>query len=217
MFEQICCWSFYLLILYLSSSDKYKPIPIITNLVSLTHAILTVLGSTYFILYDNWETDNFNNKLWLIKLSASYFIYDSLFMIAHNLVVNSRISIIFLLHHLIILGVYYITTTYDYGAKLVIYTIFWGELTNPLQITWVLSRYLKYKKLEAYIFPVFSFNFMIIRGIVLPYMNYTMIKTLMNNEYYYANCGISIFSILGNIGGFIWINGIIRKLHKLIK
>ena len=215
MIEQIIYWTLYFIFLYLSLPKKYNSIPIISNLVSLTHAVITILGSTYFILDDNWETDNFNNKLWLIKISASYFIYDSLFIII-NIIVNSKISIIFLFHHLLILSVYYITTTYDYGAKLVISTIFWGELTNPLQITWVLSRFLKYKKIEAYIFPVFSFNFMIIRSLVMPYMNYTIIKTL-NNNYYYSNICLIILSILGNIGGFIWIKGIINKLIKLIK
>jgi hypothetical protein len=215
MIEQIIYWTIYLLFLHLLLQKKYKSFTITSNLVSLTHAVITIIGSSYFILTENWEQDNFNNKLWLIKISASYFIYDCLFIII-NILINNNKSIIFLLHHLLILSVYYIALTYDYGAKLVIFTIFWGELTNPLQITWVLSRNLKYRKIEAYIFPVFSFNFMIIRSLVMPYMNYTIIKTL-NNNYYYPNICLIILSILGNIGGFIWVKGIINKLIKLIK
>jgi hypothetical protein len=217
MFEYILGWISYLLFVYFSLPKKYNSATITSNLVSLTHAILTILGSLYFIVYDNYGDTFSTNKLCLIKISSAYFIYDCLFMIIHNLLFNGRSSIIFLSHHLIILSVYYITTTYDYGSKLVIFTLFWGELTNPLQIIWVLSRYLTYKKIEAYIFPVFSFNFMIIRSMVIPYMNYTIIKSLMNNKYYYPNIGLIILSTLGNIGGFIWIRGIINKLIKLIK
>ena len=222
MIHNIIYWGLYLLFLYSSIPKKYKSFTILSNLVSLTHALITITGSLYFILNETWNQDTFNNKLWLINISSSYFIYDIVFIIINKLFINklfinkllTNTDYIFLLHHVLIIIVYYITLKYDYGSKLVIYTIFWGELTNPLQITWGLSRYLKYTKLEEYLFPIFSFNFIVIRTSVIPYMNYTIIKTLFNNNNnYLPNICLSILSVLGNIGGIIWVKNVINKIN----
>ena len=222
MIHNIIYWGLYLLFLYSSIPKKYKSFTIVSNLVSLTHALITITGSLYFILNETWNQDTFNNKLWLINISSSYFIYDIVFIIINKLFINklfinkllTNTDYIFLLHHVLIIIVYYITLKYDYGSKLVIYTIFWGELTNPLQITWGLSRYFKYTKFEEYLFPVFSFNFIVIRTLVIPYINYTIIKSLFNNNnYYLPNICLSILSVLGNIGGIIWVKNINNKIN----
>ena len=199
MFTNLLCW-----ILYWSFiNSKYNSI-ISNNLVSLTHALITIVGSAY-ILCDNHDN---NISIKLINLSASYFIYDCLIMLMNNF------SLVFFLHHIIILGFYCITLTYDYGYKLVILTLFWGEITNPLQITWFLSRELNYKKLEHYIFPVFSFNFIIIRTAVLPIIHYTMISSLFKTtDNYYPTIGLGILSILGTLGGIMWSKKMIKKLN----
>ena len=68
MFEYILGWISYLLFLHLLLPKKYNSATITSNLVSLTHAILTILGSLYFILYDNYGDTFSTNKLCLIKL-----------------------------------------------------------------------------------------------------------------------------------------------------
>jgi hypothetical protein len=205
LFTNLLFW-----ILYWSFiNNKYKSI-ISNNLVSLTHALITIVGSAYILCdnHDNHEYISNSLSIKLINFSAFYFIYDCLFMLLN------KFSLMFFLHHLLILGVYYIALTYDYGYKLVILTLFWGEITNPLQITWFLSRMLNYKKLEHYIFPVFSFNFIIIRTAILPIIHYTMISTLFKTtEYYYPTIGISILSILGTLGGMLWSKKMIKKLN----
>jgi hypothetical protein len=208
MLIYILHWGLYLSILnYCLPIETNSKVKISSNLVSLTHALGTIGGSAY-ILYNINNFDGLNNEiLALMTFSASYFTYDCLFMLVNNF------SLIFFIHHLLILGVYYIALTYDYGAKLILFTIFWGEITNPLQITWFLSRELNYKKLEHYIFPVFSFNFIIIRTLILPIIHYTMISSLFETKnYYYPTLGLTALSILGNLGGMLWTKKMIKKI-----
>jgi len=207
LFTNLLFWIIYCSFITKCISSISSISSISNNIVSLTHALVTIGGSTY-ILYNNDEYISNSLSIKLINFSASYFIYDCLFMLMNNF------SLVFFLHHIIILGVYYISLTYDYGYKIVILTLFWGEITNPLQITWFLSRELNYKKLEHYIFPVFSFNFIIIRTAILPIIHYTMISTLFKTtEYYYPTIGLSILSILGTLGGMLWTKKMIKKIN----
>ena len=213
LWPNLLFWSLYFIFI----NNRYNSI-ISSNIVSLTHALLTIAGSSYIVynlIYADTCNDTCNDtcddslSIKLINVSASYFIYDCLFMLL------SKFSLMFFAHHLIILGVYYIALTYDYGYKLVILSLFWGEITNPLQITWFLSRMLNYKKLEHYIFPIFSFNFIIIRTLILPLIHYTMISSLFKTrDNYYPTIGLSILIILGTLGGMLWTKKMIKKIIK---
>ena len=202
MIEYIFNWCLYSLFFYICFPKTYDSLPIISNLVSFTHALITIITSLHVILNDEFILDNYDyEKTLIIHISASYFIYDCLFMFIN------KFSLMFFLHHLLILAVYYITISNDYGVKLVIYTLFWGELTNPLQISWFLSRYLNYKKIETYIFPVFSFNFIVVRSIIMPYTHFILINKMREINY-----SLILLAIIGNIGGLIWVKDIIKKL-----
>ena len=202
MIKYIFNWCLYSLFFYICLPKTYNSIPIISNLVSFTHAIFTIIASLHVILNDEFIIDNYDyKKTLIIHISASYFIYDCLFMLIN------KFSIMFFLHHLLILSVYYITLSNDYGTKLVMYTLLWGEITNPLQISWFLSRYLNYKKIEHYIFPVFSFNFILVRSIIMPYAHFILIKKMPSTNY-----SLVLLSIIGNIGGLIWVKDLIKKI-----
>lgn len=202
MIDYIFNWCLYSLFFYICFPKTNKALIIISNLVSFTHAIFTILTTLYIILNQDLTLDYFDTeKTLIIHISASYFIYDCIFMFI------TKFSLMFFLHHLLILSVYYITLTNDYGVKLVIYTLFWGEITNPLQISWFLSRYLNYKKIENYIFPVFSFNFVLVRSIIMPYTHFILIKQMKELSY-----SLILLSVLGNMGGLIWVKNIIKKL-----
>jgi len=184
------------------------------NLVSLTHALGTIGGSAYLLYLDKINPkpnfDSLSNEIMtLMTFSTSYFIYDLIMIMFTN------IDILFILHHLLILGVYWIAITYNYGYKFVILSIFWGEITNPLQITWRLTRALKYTKLEKYVFSVFSASFIMIRTIVLPFIHYNMLSSMFENkDYYIPTLGLTALSIIGNIGGMIWTRQILKNLFK---
>ena len=214
MYSHILQWGIYLSIVHCSVPFKHKnnytKFVISNNLVSLTHALGTIAGSAY-ILYNNPSINNFDgldkNSLALLTFSSSYFIYDFIMMMFTN------INILFILHHILILCVYYIALKYNYSAKLVILSILWGEITNPLQIIWRLSTNLNYKKIENVIFPLFSSSFIVVRTIVVPLMQYSMLSTMFeNNDYFVPNLGLSILSIFGNIGGILWTKQIVNKL-----
>jgi len=193
---------------YNSNSFKLR---ISSNLVSLTHALGTIGGSAYLLYLDKLNPINnvdclTNEVMALMTYSASYFIYDLIMMMF------TTIDIIFFLHHLLILMVYYITISYNFGAKLILLSIFWGEITNPLQITWRISRALNYKKLEKYVFPVFSVSFIIVRTAIVPFMHYSMLSSMFENkEYYIPTLGLTTLSILGNFGGMIWTSQILKR------
>lgn len=204
MLDYIFNWFLYSLFFYVCIPKKYNSLIIISNIVSLTHAMFTIISTLYIILNKDLTLDYFDSeKTLIIYISASYFIYDILFMFI------TKFSLMFFLHHLLILSVYYITLTNDYGVKLVMYTLFWGELTNPLQISWFVSRYLNYKEIEKYIFPVFSFNFILVRSIIMPYTHFILIQKMREINY-----SLILLSIIGNIGGLIWVKDIIKKLIK---
>ena len=204
MLDYIFNWFLYSLFFYVSIPKTYNSLIIISNIVSLTHAMFTIITTLYIILNQDLTLDYFDSeKTLIIYISASYFIYDILFMFI------TKFSLMFFLHHLLILSVYYITLTNDYGVKLVLYTLFWGELTNPLQISWFVSRYLNYKEIEKYIFPVFSFNFILVRSIIMPYTHFILIQKMREINY-----SLILLSIIGNIGGLIWVKDIIKKLIK---
>ena len=204
MLDYIFNWFLYSLFFYVCIPKTYNSLIIISNIVSLTHAMFTIISTLYIILNQDLTLDYFDSeKTLIIYISASYFIYDILFMFI------TKFSLMFFLHHLLILSVYYITLTNDYGVKLVMYTLFWGELTNPLQISWFVSRYLNYKEIEKYIFPVFSFNFILVRSIIMPYTHFILIQKMREINY-----SLILLSIIGNIGGLIWVKDIIKKLIK---
>ena len=204
MIDYIFNWCLYSLLFYIYFPKTNNSLIIISNLVSFTHAVFTILTTLYIILNQDLTLDNFDTeKTLIIHISASYFIYDCLFMLI------SKFSLMFFLHHLLILAVYYITLTNNYGVKLIIYTLFWGEITNPLQISWFLSKYFKYEQIENYIFPVFSFNFILVRCIIMPYTHFILIKQMS-----YTNYSLILLSIFGNIGGLIWVKNMIQKLIK---
>ena len=204
MLDYIFNWFLYSLFFYVCIPKTYNSLIIISNIVSLTHAMFTIITTLYIILNQDLTLDYFDSeKTLIIYISASYFIYDILFMFI------TKFSLMFFLHHLLILSVYYITLTNDYGVKLVMYTLFWGELTNPLQISWFVSRYLNYKEIEKYIFPVFSFNFILVRSIIMPYTHFILIQKMREINY-----SLILLSIIGNIGGLIWVKDIIKKLIK---
>jgi len=204
MLDYIFNWFLYSLFFYVCIPKKYNSLIIISNIVSLTHAMFTIISTLYIILNQDLILDYFDSeKTLIIYISASYFIYDILFMFI------TKFSLMFFLHHLLILSVYYITLSNDYGVKLVMYTLFWGELTNPLQISWFVSRYLNYKEIEKYIFPVFSFNFILVRSIIMPYTHFILIQKMREINY-----SLILLSIIGNIGGLIWVKDIIKKLIK---
>ena len=219
MLTHILQWGLYLSIIHFylpfeSNDYKYNSckLRISNNIVSLTHALGTIVGSAYLLYLDTFNPinnfDSLSNQIMtLMTFSASYFIYDLIMLMFTN------IDILFILHHLLILMVYCIALTYNYGEKFILLSIVWGEITNPLQITWSISRKLKYKKLENYVFPIFSISFIIVRTIILPFMHYSMLSSMIENkEYYIPSLGLTALSILGNFGGMLWSKQIIIKL-----
>ena len=82
MIDYIFNWCLYSLLFYIYFPKTNKSLPIISNLVSFTHAVFTIITSLYIILNQDLTLDFFDReKTLIIHISASYFIYDCLFML----------------------------------------------------------------------------------------------------------------------------------------
>ena len=185
--------------------------PIISNLVSFVHAFITCFLSSILLLTQNqWNWDDGFTPIQkqIITFSQSYFIYDIIYMLMYSY------SSTFILHHICVLLAYYISLTYNYGSKLVFCTIFIGEITNPLQISYFISKYLKLDKINDYFLPVFSFNFLIFRNIVFPTTFFVMYYQMLNDNFqavpYFS---LMILHLSGISGGIVWS----KKLIGIIK
>ena len=124
-------------------------------------------------------------------------------------------SNIFVIHHLLVISAYLTSLTYDYGSKLVFLTIFIGEITNPLQISWFLSKYLKYDKIKEFVFPIFACVFLIFRTIVFPLFFIKMYYQMYNdNIQVIPYFSLFILNLLGIFGSFIWCQKLIINIKK---
>jgi hypothetical protein len=185
--------------------------PIVSNLVSFIHASTTCFLSCLLLLtQDQWRWDDGFTPIQkqIITFSQSYFIYDLIYMFMYSY------SSTFVLHHIFVLLAYYISLTYNYGSKSVFCTIFIGEITNPLQITYFISKYLKLEKINAYFLPIFSFNFLIFRNIIFPISFCVMYYQMINDNFqpvpYFS---LMILHLAGIFGGILWS----KKLIRIIK
>lgn len=184
---------------------------IISNTISFIHAsLISILtGISIFISHDwNWNDEYTLYQKYIVYLSVGYFIYDLYHVIYKNP------SSIFIMHHLVAIIGGYLSVTQNCLSKLLLYSLFLGEITNPCQIIWYISKKTKKTRVEQLIFPIYVFNFIVIRSIIIPYY---MLQTLW---YLSTSQQINIYIIIifscasmAILGSMIWI----KKLITIIK
>ena len=177
--------------------------------VAFYHSLLCIFLTSTSFIYNTVDYEPISAfRSDILIFSLSYFIYD----LYH--VIYSKFDKLFIVHHILcILTIISVLLLNNLGI-LVSQCLFIGEITNPLQITWSISRVLNYNKITDYIFPIFSFNFIIVRTFVIPYYHYLLLKDMFGNSYTIINYTLIIISLIGNIGSLMWVRAIILKLIK---
>ena len=177
------------------------------NTVSLIHALFCIFmfgSQILFIDTSKWDNQFTTFQTHIAYVSMSYFIYDMIF---------NKLSSVFILHHLASILTYHITIKYNCFSSLVCYIGFLGELSNPFQILWYVSSKTHNKELENKMFPIFSFMFIFIRGIVIPLLLIDFYWFLLYDSIIPIQPKLIVFlcSLLGSIGSLYWIKKIIYK------
>lgn len=163
-------------------SIKKNRLLISSRTCTMGHALSSLYLSSRVLFGTDpmWTINNTPAQNHMLANSIGYFIYDFIY-------INScEFSWIFNAHHLITLTCigtqYYFNITGYQGAQL----IFLGEITNPIQIIWDVTRiHRSNSAICQYIYdeltPLHVYFFLLIRGLVLPvaslYHNYIWITS----------------------------------------
>ena len=177
--------------------------------VAFVHANISVLinGLNYYFIdrYKNWDSEYNIISNQAISISLGYFMYD----LYHTIFTN--FNKIYIIHHSLSIFTLLFSYRTQTCSKLVSTFLLFGELSNPLQIIWYLSDKLGYPKLEEIIFPIYSFLFVSIRTLIVPYLMLNILFEYYNNYYIIFYC---LCYTLGLIGSFKWTKKIVKKIIK---
>ena len=182
--------------------------------VAFLHSVICVIIMSPSLLFNMIDY----NRLWSARydsllFSLTYFIYD----LYH--VIYSKFDKLFILHHLLCILTICSILYLDKLGVLIAQCLFIGEITNPLQNLW---RYFKIKnmvELEKKSFKLFSFLFLIIRGVVSPLYIYNALSKIMSSDIniFFAST-VSLYLFLGTFGSLIWCYNLIHvMIEKKIK
>ena len=117
-----------------------------------------------------------NMDYFIGQLTIGYFIIDTLIYILAN---GDKIYII---HHLVSIKMGYLILNGGYGKGVIIIGLFLGEITNPIQKIWELTKYNKSPHFTT-INNLYTPFFTIIRALVFPYVIYNLLyETYINND-----------------------------------
>jgi hypothetical protein len=177
---------------------------LISNYISFIHATIISIftGLTILNNYD-WEICS-PLTMWqyhIVSLSFGYFSYD----LYHR--IFTKPDLMFALHHIVSLICLYCVLTTELYGRFIVTALFLGEVTNPFQTIWYISKKTGLCKLEKFVFPIFFFSFTLIRCIIGPYiiLNWGY-KMIMNGCPVYYSLIISSGILLGSLGSVFWIS-----------
>jgi hypothetical protein len=120
-----------------------------------------------------------NMDYFIGQLTVGYFIIDTLIYMLE------KGNKIFIIHHLMSIKMGYLIKNSGYGKGFLIIGLFLGEITNPIQKIWELTKYTKSPYFTT-INKLFTPFFIIIRAFVFPYV----ISNLMYETYITNNIGL---------------------------
>jgi len=117
-----------------------------------------------------------NMDYFIGQLTVGYFIIDTLIYIL------AKGDKIYIIHHLVSIKMGYLILNSGYGKGVIIIGLFLGEITNPIQKIWELTKYNKSPHFTT-INNLYTPFFTIIRAFVFPYVIYNLLyETYINND-----------------------------------
>ena len=128
-----------------------------------------------------------------------------------------------LLHHIVCILFYTSVLHARIGGTAMLAAVLMGELTNPLQCVWYLSKLSGCQWLYQLVSPLFTVCFLAVRVVVVPVWVVDIVLSYMAGwrrgelGVWYA-CGWSVMSVAMMLGSWAWswqlLNGYLRKRQK---
>jgi hypothetical protein len=196
-----------------------------SRIIGIIHASVLTYGGLMELInlyYNNNGLDylrlNSNLEIALIEWSFSYFIIDLVHFWLHE-----REDLFLLIHHLISIGFFVSILYCNRGGVSYLVAAIGGEITNPVQSLWYLSKQGGYQRTYQFLSPVFTLLFVLFRVVLVPLIIYDL------GHNYYKQIIIEhnkielnpIFpltwfsmSVLMGLGGIVWSIQLVKGLIK---
>lgn len=177
--------------------------------MSVLHALVSLFWSISLIYDDvlnrrylstTYITENRDEHISLLLFGSGYFIVHTL-----HILMQFKITA-FIIHHVLTISALLISVYYGQIASILIFSYILAEITNPLQLTWQLSREFEYIRLFRFITPIFTKSFVIMRCIIIPVISYSLNRCVIYTSTLSPNVKIILvqLSVCMNIAGFVW-------------
>jgi hypothetical protein len=193
--------------------DKYVQIGLI---LSTTHALFSLFGSTYIFWMIN-EENIIHTYLYhiMVAVSISYYMTDMI------IVGFTRPEYIYVAHH--IASIIIIITYYIYSDTFPItysYSMIIAEITNPFQLafTYLIESKQTNKKRYFCVNTIFTFIFTFVRTLIIPFV-YLDLNRIVYQNFKLSNNYATIFEVCiisGIIGSFIWNYNLAKGYYKKV-
>lgn len=182
---------------------------------SMLHACGTLCMCSYILLTEpHWTLLNSPLQTLLAQTSLSYFIYDTLYMSLFEP------DILFFLHHLGGAALSGMVAYTGLGGYYWVLGILLGEISNPLQLTWEVSRRTGRKDLYKKLTPYYTYTFLTLRVGVIPLFIPILIKHASKQENLSVTYKMCLYTLMIGltVGSWPWCwalwNGYKRFLKK---
>ena len=210
---QLNCFFYGYFYLRETMSSRSETIWVTNRVVSMVHALLTSLTAVWW-LYQTGSEFSYTDpttpwQMEIMYFSMSYFIVD----LAYLVIVEW--SLVYVVHHLCCLLVWwYILVLGRYGS-LALFGLFWGETTNPVVLWWSLSKRFGRQNLAKWLFRLMLFMFIPIRSVIIPVISVRAMSEIWASEHGIITPMVMILSIVILVlGGIWWSYRLIRLAYR---
>lgn len=183
--------------------------------MSMLHATAGTLVSAYSLYNDGASGQVRNTVLQdrLARFSQSYFCLDLLYTLLCDY------NITFALHHVVGILINALVLYSGVGGYYLVTGIFLGEVTNPMQIVWMLARDHGFSKTHAFLSPIFTYFFLLARLVFVPIGVSYIIWHSLHQPHLSAGFVLSLSSLMLalTIGSWLWCWSLWRGYRKFIR
>lgn len=235
-FDYFASWCIVFLVLYVLFALVWKVIPgtglqsgklpfiASSRCIGTVHCALVVPFSILALHRQNpdWfalEYLGINSRLEqrVMELSVGYFTADFVHFILFEP------DVFMFIHHVFSISMMSSTGLVGRGGTCCMAALVQGEITNPFQSAFTVAKTAKATKLLAWLSPLFTFAFVIVRVPLVPFWTFGYINpSILWGPYAHTlpkalTWWWSIMSVIMAIGGWIWSYQLIRGLVKFYK
>ena len=155
-----------------------------------------------------WTAKHTASEVSVMAVSAGFFIQDWVY------IVKKEWDLPFFCHHTFVLAFLAASGISGRVGRVCVAGLLVGELTNPLQNGFWISRALSLRRLQAVLLPLFSLGYLGVRLLLSPLMSFLIVREcLLSSGTLPRRLLNYLFAVLGvllNGGSVWWAHGLIR-------